>query len=69
MTVKARASRVATAGSRDVASRADTEILAPTTLNFQATALRRRFSLPQSTARLIAELVFSPSPDTWGSPQ
>ena len=64
MNGRTRASRVATAGSRNVVLAVDTEISAPVTLNFQAAILARRYGLSPSVAALKAEHCFG-VPETW----
>ncbi len=64
MNGRTRASRVATAGPQNVVLAVDTEVLAPTTLNFQATTLARRYGLSPAVAAATAALAFG-APDTW----
>ena len=64
MNGRTRASRVATAGSRNVVLAVDTEVSAPVTLNFQAAILARRFGLSPAIAAVKAEHCYS-VPESW----
>ena len=58
MNGRTRASRVATAGSRNVVLAVDTEVSAPVTPNFQAAIIAHRYRLTPAVAAATAALLY-----------